>query len=78
MTQSNPPAVCLLLMKAYHRKSRSGKESLLGPKTKIRMGAWNVRTMYKTSKTAQVITEMKRYRIYILGISECRFTGTGC
>ena len=53
------------------------KESLIEPKAKIRMGAWNVRTMYDTSKTAQVIREMKRYGLDILGISECRWNGSG-
>ena len=40
-------------------------KGLLGLKAKIRMGAWNVRTMYETSKTAQVIRETKRYWIDI-------------
>lgn len=52
-------------------------ESLLRPKTKIRIGAWNVRTMYETSKSAQVTNEMKKYRLDILGVSECRWTGAG-
>ena len=55
-------------MKAHHRKSEARK-SLLGPKAKIFMGAWNVCTMYETSKTAQVIREIKRYGLDILGIS---------
>ena len=33
--------------------------------------------MYETSKTAQVIREMERYGLDILGISECRWTGSG-
>ena len=56
---------------------RRAKTSLLGPKTTIRLGAWNVRTMFETSKTAQVISEMRRYRLDILGVSECRWTGSG-
>ena len=51
--------------------------SLLRLKTMIRIGMWNVRTMFRTSKTAQVISEMRRYRLDILGISECRLTGSG-
>ena len=39
------------------REVRSVKESLLGPKIKIRLGTWNVRTMNETSKAAQVIRE---------------------
>lgn len=59
------------------REVRSTTTSVLGPKTMLRVGAWNVRTMYATSKTAQVIDEMRRYRIDIMGISECRWTGSG-
>lgn len=33
--------------------------------------------MYETSKLAQVVSEMRRYRLDILGISECRWTGSG-
>jgi len=51
------------------------KESLLGPKDKLCIGAWNVRTMYETSKTAQVTNEMQNYNLDILGISECRCLG---
>ena len=58
-------------------RSVKEKESLLGPKAKIRMGAWNVRTMYETSKTAQIIREVKRYGLDILGMIECRWTGSG-
>ncbi|KAL9953192.1 hypothetical protein ACROYT_G040569 [Oculina patagonica] len=52
-------------------------DSLLGPKTNIRLATWNVRTMFETSRTPQVISEMRRYRLDILGISECRWTGSG-
>ena len=51
--------------------------SLLRPNTKLRLGAWNVRTMYETSKSAQVANEMRRYHLDILGVSECRWTGAG-
>ena len=43
---------------SLQQEVRSVKDSLLGPKAKIRIGAWNVRTMYETSKSAQVISEM--------------------
>ena len=33
--------------------------------------------MYSTSKTAQGIKEMGTYKLYILGISACRWTGSG-
>ena len=39
--------------------------------------AWNVQIMYSTSKTAHVVKEMGNYKLDILGISECRWTGSG-
>jgi len=37
-------------------------------KEKIRVGCWNVRTMFHTNKLAQVITEMVKYGRNIIGI----------
>ena len=51
--------------------------SLAKPKQELRVGAWNVRTLYETGKTVQVVKEMKRYRLNILGISEMRWTDSG-
>ena len=56
---------------------RAARCSLLGPKAQIRIGAWNVRTMYKTLKSAQVLRETSKYNLDILGVSECRWTGSG-
>ena len=51
--------------------------SLSTPKTTLKVGCWNVRTMYQTGLAAQVANEMKRYNIDILGVSECRWTDAG-
>ena len=56
---------------------RSAMHNLLGLKNKIRLGTWNIWTMYATSKTAQVLNEIEKYQLDILGISECRWTGAG-
>ena len=53
------------------------KESLLDAKTHLGIGTWNVRTMFHTSRTTQVIREMQSYKPHILGASECRWTGFG-
>ena len=45
--------------------------------TKIRVGHWNVRTMNETGKLAQVTSEMRRFKLHILGVSESRWTGSG-
>ena len=59
------------------REAVNARPSVVYAKTKLKMGFWNVRTMYNTGKTAQVTNEMRRNRLHILGISECRWTGTG-
>ena len=46
-------------------------------KTTTLIGFWNVRTMYEQGRMAQVIAEMKRYKLDILGISESRWTKSG-
>jgi len=55
----------------------ASKPSLATPKQKVRIAAWNVRTMFETGKTAQVTNEMKKYNISILGISEARWNDSG-
>ena len=50
---------------------------LLSMKATTRIGIWNVRTMYETSKAAQVANEMRRYDIAVLGICESRWNGAG-
>ncbi|XP_071123818.1 craniofacial development protein 2-like [Mytilus edulis] len=57
-------------------ETRKMNMSLLGPKAQIHKGVWNVRTMFETSKTAQIIKEMQHYRLEIFGLSECRWTGS--
>ena len=49
----------------------------VGAKTTTLIGFWNVRTMYEQGKVAQVIAEMKRYKLDILGVSESRWTKCG-
>lgn len=51
-------------------KVSKGCKGLLGLKTKIHLGKWNVRTMYETSKTTEVPSEIKKYHFDILWTSE--------
>ena len=53
------------------------KMEVLNTKTKTRIGFWSVRTMFDTGRLAQVIAEMRKYNLHILGISESRWTGSG-
>ena len=59
------------------KKLRTSLSYLLNPKSNCTIGTWNVQTMYSTSKTAQIVQEMGNYQLDILGISECRWTGSG-
>ena len=42
----------------------------------LNFGNWNVYTMYAIGKAVQVTKEMCEYNIDILGIHECRWTGS--
>lgn len=46
-------------------------------KCDIKIGTWNVRTMYEATKSAQVAHEMNRNHLDILKLSEVRWTGNG-
>ena len=59
------------------KEATDKKVGALNTKCKTRIGFWNVRTLYQTSKLAQVTTEMRNYNMHILGISESMWTGTG-
>ena len=52
-------------------------EPLMTPRTQIRIGNWNVRTMYTAGKLGQAARVMNQMKIHIMGISECRWTGAG-
>lgn len=59
------------------QQEASSMKSILNTRTKLRVGFWNVRTMYETGKQAQVLREMKENKLHILGVSECRWTDFG-
>ena len=59
------------------RETTGMKLEAMSAKTRTRIGFWNVRTMYETGKLAQVTTEMRRYNLHVLGVSESRWIGTG-
>ena len=59
------------------KEVRAWMRGILTAKNITRIGTWNVRTAYDTGKIAQIINEMKRYQLGILGLSEMRWTGSG-
>ena len=50
---------------------------LLSPNVCVKIRQWNVRTMFERGKCAQVVKEMRRYGISILGVSEMRWNSCG-
>ena len=60
------------------RKEATRPTPLLTPKTTTLFGTWNVRTMYKAGKAAQIANEMTTYKLAILGLCETRWTESGC
>ena len=46
-------------------------------KTTTNIGTWNVRTLNQDGQLTQVLSEMEKYSIDILGLSEVRWKGIG-
>ena len=81
-----PAGSVKLLMLVWIRMTDSGQSrteatvtttGAVSAKTTTLIGFWNVRTMYEQGRMAQVIAEMKRYKLDILGISESRWSKSG-
>ena len=54
--------------KRLRKDVRAVKDSLLEPKALIRIGAWNVRTMFEISKLAKVLREMSKYSLALASV----------
>ena len=50
---------------------------LLTTRATIFIGTWNVRTMWETGRVFQIATEMRKYNLEMLGISETHWTQVG-
>jgi hypothetical protein len=62
-------------METSRSKNRNdGMLSTLGPKKVTKIGILNVRTLYESGKIQKLETEMKKYKLDILGVSEVRWT----
>ena len=58
-----------------HQTKKLEKEKL--KRQKIKIGTWNVRTLFQTGKLSNVISEMRRMELNILGLAESRWTDCG-
>lgn len=57
--------------------NRKVKKKYIQLKEVTKIGTWNVRTLYQAGNLEQLLKEVKRYNIEILGLSEVRWTGQG-
>ena len=48
-----------------------------GPSLEIKIGCWNVRTLYESGKLDNLKLEMKRLKVNVLGVCETRWTSKG-
>ena len=71
----NERATSSVMMGSGESQTEAGtrKPRFLTPKSPTNIGVWNVRTLNDTGRMAQVVAEMKRYQLGILGISEMRW-----
>ena len=60
-----------------HTEVHMHKDTPSNLKITRRICTWNVQTMYATCKTAQAIKKMRQYCLVMLGISKCRWIGSG-
>jgi len=58
-------------------EAETPRVELLKSKTKIRVGSWNVRTLFQAKEFQQVLREMENYNIKLLCVSEARWIDSG-
>ena len=59
------------------KEARLSMSIIFNAKTFIKIATWKVRTLYQCGRTERVIKYMENYKIYVLGVSEMRWTGQG-
>ena len=65
------------MMAGWQTQRGPDRRMILGTRSSVRIGCWNVQTMFQAGKTEIVLNEMIRYQAQILGLSETRWIGTG-
>ena len=60
-----------------HMEALEPRTPIVHPKTQLRIGNWNVRTLYAQGRTSQAAKAMREDKLQIVGISESRWCGSG-
>ena len=66
-----------MMSRGQSRKDAPGQMPPSSARTSLRIGSWNVRTLYEAGKCKQALSEMHRNKLDILGISESHWTQFG-
>ena len=67
----------MTLQSESHMDTLEPGTPIVHPKTQLRIGNWNVRTVYTQGKTDQAVKAMREAKLQIMGISESRWCGSG-
>ena len=66
-----------MMSRGESRKEAPGQMPPSSAKNSLRIGSWNVRTLYEAGKCKQAINEMHRNKLHILGVSESHWIQFG-
>ena len=66
-----------MMSRGQSRKDAPGQTPPSSASTSLRIGSWNVRTLYEAGKCKQALSETHRNKLDILGISESHWTQFG-
>ena len=77
ISQTDAHSPMMVCGQSREEATRRNRGHILTPKHSVRIGTWNVQTLWDTAKGLKPAQEMDRYGLEILGVSECRYTGSG-
>ena len=52
------------------KEAGTGMRSLADSKRRVKIGGWKIGTLYSIGKTAQLVAEVKNYRIVVLRVGK--------
>ena len=76
-TDDSAAEAVVMRLDEIHQEVQPQISMLSARTTTTKIPTWNVRTLYQTGKLAQVIKEFENYNLYILGVTEMRWAGSG-
>ena len=75
-TEPGPVTAPMMSRSQSREEAARRNQSFLSPKHCMKLATWNVQTLNDNAKGIKLAKEMDRYKIDILGVAECRYTGS--